>query len=139
MALDHWVFRISRTVADYFCERFWSVAKYTRNRAEIESDRAQFRYVRHRLPEFGGDLIQRVVGPTGQICGSILWEAKRTKNWSASWLSKVRDDQREAKADMALIVSRALPKGLQAFDNIDGPGRRFIRPGPCVTERTPRV
>jgi hypothetical protein len=32
--------------------------------------------------EFGGDLIQRVVGPTGQICGSILWEAKRTKNWS---------------------------------------------------------
>jgi hypothetical protein len=25
--------------------------------------------------EFGGDLIQRVVGPAGQICGSILWEA----------------------------------------------------------------
>jgi hypothetical protein len=32
--------------------------------------------------EFGGDLIQRVVGPAGQVCGSILWEAKRTKNWS---------------------------------------------------------
>jgi hypothetical protein len=30
--------------------------------------------------EFGGDLIQHVVGPTGQICGSILCEAKRTKN-----------------------------------------------------------
>lgn len=70
--------------------------------------------------EFGGDLIQRVVGPTGQICGSILWEAKRTKNWSAGWLSKVRDDQREAKADVALIVSHALPKDLQAFDHIDG-------------------
>jgi hypothetical protein len=39
---------------------------------------------------------------------------------SASWLSKVRDDQREAKADMALIVSHALRKGLQAFDHIDG-------------------
>jgi hypothetical protein len=70
--------------------------------------------------EFGGDLIQRVVGPAGQICGSILWEAKRTKNWADGWLGKVRDDQRAAKADMALIVSHALPKGLQTFDQIDG-------------------
>jgi len=70
--------------------------------------------------EFGGDLIQHVVGPTGQICGSILWEAKRTKNWSDGWLGKLREDQRAAKADIALIVSHALPKGLQTFDLIDG-------------------
>jgi hypothetical protein len=70
--------------------------------------------------EFGGDLIQRVVGPAGQICGSILWEAKRTKNWSDGWLGKVREDQRAARADMAIIVSHALPKGLQTFDQIDG-------------------
>src|SRR5580700_5472911 len=70
--------------------------------------------------EFGGDLIQWVVGPTGQICGAIIWEAKRTKNWSDGWLGKLRDDQRAAKADIALIVSHALPKGLQTFDQIDG-------------------
>jgi hypothetical protein len=70
--------------------------------------------------EFGGDLIQRVVGAAGQVCGSILWEAKRTKNWADGWLGKVREDQRAAKADMALIVSHALPKGLQTFDQIDG-------------------
>jgi hypothetical protein len=70
--------------------------------------------------EFGGDLIQHVVGPTGQICGSILWEAKRTKNWADGWLGKLRDDQRAAKADVAIIVSHALPKGLQTFDQIDG-------------------
>ena len=70
--------------------------------------------------EFGGDLIQRVVGPTGKICGSILWEAKRTKNWSDDWLSKLRKDQRAAKADLALIVSHALPKGFQTLDHIDG-------------------
>jgi hypothetical protein len=70
--------------------------------------------------EFGGDLIQHVVGPTGQICGSILWEAKRTKNWSDGWLGKLREDQRSAKADVALIVSNALPKGLQTFDLVDG-------------------
>jgi hypothetical protein len=70
--------------------------------------------------EFGGDLIQHVVGPTGQIAGSILWEAKRTKNWSDGWLGKLREDQRAAKADVALLVSHALPKGLQTFDQIDG-------------------
>jgi hypothetical protein len=70
--------------------------------------------------EFGGDLIQRVVGPAGQIVGSILWEAKRTKNWSDSWLGKLREDQRAAKADVSLIVSQALPKGVQTFDYIDG-------------------
>jgi hypothetical protein len=70
--------------------------------------------------EFGGDLIQHVLGPAGQICGSILWEAKRTKNWSDGWLGKLREDQRAAKADVALIVSQALPKGLQTFDLIDG-------------------
>jgi hypothetical protein len=70
--------------------------------------------------EFGGDLIHYVVGPAGQICGSILWEAKRTKNWSDGWLGKLREDQRAAKADIAIIVSHALPKGLQIFDHIDG-------------------
>jgi hypothetical protein len=70
--------------------------------------------------EFGGDLIQRVVGPAGQVVGSILWEAKRTKNWSDGWLGKLREDQRAAKADVALIVSHTLPKGRQTFDYIDG-------------------
>lgn len=70
--------------------------------------------------EFGGDLLQRVVGAGGQPCGTILWEAKRTRNWSDGWLSKLRDDQRAAKAEVALIVSHALPKGMQSFDLIDG-------------------
>jgi hypothetical protein len=43
-----------------------------------------------------------------------------TKNWSDAWLSKVRDDQRRAKADIALIVSSALPKGTNTFEHIDG-------------------
>ncbi len=70
--------------------------------------------------EFGGDLLQRVIGSGGQPCGTILWEAKRTRNWSDGWLAKLRDDQRSAKAEVALIVSHALPKGMQSFDLIDG-------------------
>jgi len=70
--------------------------------------------------EYGGDALQRVTGPLGQICGTILWESKRTKNWSDGWLVKLRDDQRTAKADIAIIVSQILPKGVEAFDLVDG-------------------
>jgi hypothetical protein len=69
--------------------------------------------------EFGGDVIHRVLGPGGQICGTILWESKRTRNWNDAWLGKLRDDQRTAKAEIALIVSTALPKGIETFDLVD--------------------
>lgn len=70
--------------------------------------------------EFGGDVLQRVFNPSGQACGAILWESKRTKSWSDSWLSKVKGDQRAAKADLALIVSEALPRGVTTFGLVDG-------------------
>ncbi len=70
--------------------------------------------------EHGGDVLQRVIGPLGQMCGTILWESKRTKNWSDGWLPKLRDDQREAKAEIAIIISHALPKEIESFDLVDG-------------------
>ena len=70
--------------------------------------------------EFGGDVLHRVVGPSAQPSGTILWEFKRTKNWSDSWLVKLRDDQRAAKAEIAVIVSQVLPKGVETFDLVEG-------------------
>ena len=70
--------------------------------------------------EFGGDALQRVNTPSGVPCGSILWEFKRTKNWSDGWLAKLREDQRSAKAEVCVLVSQVLPKGVEAFDLIDG-------------------
>jgi hypothetical protein len=70
--------------------------------------------------EHGGDVLHRVNGPMGQLCGTILWESKRTKNWTDSWLVKLRDDQRAAKADIAVIVSQALPKDCDTFALVDG-------------------
>jgi hypothetical protein len=70
--------------------------------------------------EHGGDVLHCVVTPAGLACGKILWEAKRTKNWSDGWLPKLREDQRTAKAEIAVIVSQALPKGLNCFDLVDG-------------------
>lgn len=70
--------------------------------------------------EFGGDVVHRVFGPGNQSCGTILWESKRTKNWSDGWLPKLREDQRAAKAEVAVIISQALPKEIESFGFIDG-------------------
>lgn len=70
--------------------------------------------------EFGGDVVQMVFTQSGQPSGSILWESKRTKNWSDGWLAKLREDQRTAKAEVAILVSQVLPKGVEAFDVVDG-------------------
>ena len=70
--------------------------------------------------EYGGDVLQRVTSTLGQSCGTILWESKRTKSWSDGWLVKLREDQRAAKAEVAVIVSQALPKGVETFELIDG-------------------
>ncbi|MFZ2300959.1 MAG: DUF2130 domain-containing protein [Gallionella sp.] len=70
--------------------------------------------------EFGGDVLHRVVGAGGQPGGTILWEFKRTKNWSDAWLAKLRDDQRTAKAEIAVIVSQVLPKGVETFEMVEG-------------------
>ena len=75
----------------------------------------------HPVPkgEFGGDILHRVMGPLGQPCGTILWESKRTKNWSDGWLPKLREDQRAAKAEIAVIVSQVLPKDVETFGLVD--------------------
>lgn len=70
--------------------------------------------------EFGGDVVQRVVSSMGLSCGAILWESKRTKNWSDSWLSKLRGDQRTAKAEISVLITQTLPKGIESFSHVDG-------------------
>lgn len=70
--------------------------------------------------EYGGDVLHRVFSAQSQCSGTIIWEFKRTKNWSDGWLAKLRDDQRAAKADIAVIVSQALPKDVETFDQMEG-------------------
>ncbi|NOT81166.1 MAG: DUF2130 domain-containing protein, partial [Gallionella sp.] len=70
--------------------------------------------------EFGGDVLHRVRGNGGQASGTILWESKRTKSWSDGWLTKLREDQRAAKAEIAVIVTQVLPKGVETFELVEG-------------------
>lgn len=70
--------------------------------------------------ELGADILQRVNGAIGVPAAVIVWESKRTKNWSDGWLPKLRDDQRRCGADIALVISNALPKDIESFDFVDG-------------------
>ncbi len=70
--------------------------------------------------EKGGDVIQSVMSPNGSFCGRILWETKRTKNWSGHWIPKLKEDQRRAQADIAIIMTAALPQEITRFGQING-------------------
>ena len=83
---------------------------------ELELERVLADAFRHdRIEEIkkgqrGADVLQRVCTSTGQVCGTIIWEAKRADNWSDKWLTKLKDDQLEAKADIPVLVTTAMPK-----------------------------
>lgn len=77
------------------------------------------RFERTGKGQRGADVRHTVMGPGG-IAGIILWEAKRTKLWSDGWLPKLRADQRDAKADVAVLASETLPDAVLHFECVDG-------------------
>lgn len=68
----------------------------------------------------GADVIQTVKNKYGQVCGSIIWESKRTKAWAGDWIVKLKEDQRIAKAEIAVIISQVLPEGIRHFGQLNG-------------------
>ena len=68
----------------------------------------------------GADLLQKVTTDSGQICGTILWESKRARNWSDSWIEKLIDDRQAAKADLAVIVTETLPSHIAHMGSVRG-------------------
>lgn len=68
----------------------------------------------------GADVIQKVHNSMGKDCGQIIWEVKNTKAWSEGWIQKLKDDQREVHADVAIIISSVLPEGIKTFAPRDG-------------------
>ena len=68
----------------------------------------------------GADISQEVFSRTGRSCGIILVEAKRTKAWQDAWIAKLHGDMRTARADIGLIVTETLPRGVDGFGQKDG-------------------
>lgn len=63
----------------------------------------------------GADIIQTIKNHYGQICGKIIWEAKRAQSWDNKWVVKLKDDQREAKAEIAVLIANILPQNIKNF------------------------
>lgn len=68
----------------------------------------------------GVDVIQKVIHVSGQIAGLIAWETKRTKTWEDGWVEKAKDDARNVKADICVIVSDNLPKNIKYMGEYKG-------------------
>jgi len=62
----------------------------------------------------GADVVQRVTTRTLQVAGTILWEAKRAKEWGRDWPAKLKQDMRAAGADVGILVTTVLPAALPA-------------------------
>jgi hypothetical protein len=68
----------------------------------------------------GADCVQVVCNQFGQECGKIIFESKRTKDFSNEWIEKLKADMRSRQADVAVIVTQAMPKDLDRFGQKDG-------------------
>jgi len=68
----------------------------------------------------GADVLQRVNARMGRCCGTIIWESKETKAWAGDWIAKLKKNQRDAGAELAVIASTALPEGVEGFQLMDG-------------------
>jgi len=68
----------------------------------------------------GADVVQIVRNEFGRTCGKILYESKRTKNFDKNWISKLKEDNLEEKADVLVIVTQAMPDGTENYFFEDG-------------------
>ena len=68
----------------------------------------------------GADVVQRVRAADGGEAQTILWESKRTRSWSHGWIAKLREDQGETRAAVAVIVTQVMPPGVPHFGLVDG-------------------
>ncbi|HEX7904701.1 MAG TPA: DUF2130 domain-containing protein [Chitinophagaceae bacterium] len=68
----------------------------------------------------GADCIQTVRNNFGQECGKIIYESKRTNAFTADWIEKLKGDMRSLSADIAVIVTKTMPKEMDCFGIKDG-------------------
>lgn len=68
----------------------------------------------------GADCVHIIRNQYGQECGKIIYESKRTKDFSMEWIEKLKKDMRSMGVDVAVIVTQVYPKGMDCFGEKDG-------------------
>ncbi len=82
-------------------------------------------YIFDRIEEVGkgmrgADAVQTVINEFGQECGKIIFESKRTQNFSNDWIEKLKDDQRNIGAEIAVLITQTMPKDMDRFGQKEG-------------------
>lgn len=68
----------------------------------------------------GADCLQLVNTRESQNCGSIYYESKRTKAFQPSWIEKFKNDIRDKKANIGVLVTEVLPSGMERMGLKEG-------------------
>ncbi len=68
----------------------------------------------------GADCVQTVNTYTSENCGTIYYESKRTKDFSPAWIEKFKNDIRDKGANIGVLVTDTMPKGVKRMTLIDG-------------------
>lgn len=68
----------------------------------------------------GADCILVVRNSLAVECGRIIFESKRTKDFSRDWVEKLKTDMRSLGADLAVLVTATMPKDMNSFGEKDG-------------------
>jgi hypothetical protein len=68
----------------------------------------------------GADCILTIRNNFGQECGKIIFESKRTKDFGNDWVEKLKADMRSEGADLGVIVTQAMPRGMDRFGEKEG-------------------
>lgn len=68
----------------------------------------------------GADCVQIVNTETRRGCGTIYYESKRTKAFQPAWIEKFKDDIRLRGASIGVLVTEAMPPGMEHLGMVDG-------------------
>ncbi|HEY8689328.1 MAG TPA: DUF2130 domain-containing protein [Chitinophagaceae bacterium] len=68
----------------------------------------------------GADCIHIVRNNFGQECGKIIYESKRTENFGGDWIEKLKKDMRSTGAEIAVLVTKTMPKDMDCFGLKEG-------------------
>ena len=68
----------------------------------------------------GADVKQIVRNRIGLDSGIILYESKNTKTFQSDWIEKLKSDAEREGADIAVLVTRTMPKGMEHLGLLNG-------------------
>lgn len=70
--------------------------------------------------DYGADCLQYVNTIDMKNCGVIYYESKNTKQFHNQWIEKFKTDMREKNADIGILVTKTMPKGMTKAGYVNG-------------------